>query len=89
MQPGQIMQRILPEITHGKFKSNFEYFYGSCKQNTLLEAAGSDNVYSTPGTPQNILLYIVLYSANPACTPVLKAEGKTSKKTVTLDRSKY
>jgi hypothetical protein len=51
------MKGILPKITHRKFKSNFDYVYGSCKQNTLLEAAGSGNVYSTPDTLQNIFLY--------------------------------
>jgi len=96
MQPGQIMKRILPEITHGKFKSNFEYFYGSCKQNTLLEAADSDNVYSTPDTLQNIYCAepylkhrVNEFLQNPVSTPILKREGKTSKKTVTPDRSKY
>jgi len=29
------------------------------------------------------------YLQNPASTPLLKTEGKTSKKTVTPDRSKY
>jgi hypothetical protein len=51
------MKRILPEITRGKFKNNSEYFYGSCKQNTLLEAAESDKVYSAPDTLQNTLLH--------------------------------
>ena len=64
MQPGQIIKRILPEITHGKFKSTSEYFYGSCKQNTLLEAADSDNVYSAPATLQDILVYECIFKTS-------------------------
>jgi hypothetical protein len=58
------MKGIQPKITHGTTKSNFEYVQGICKENALLGAPGSDNVYSTTDTLQEIFLYARIFKTS-------------------------